>query len=286
MNILKKIFKAKEKFAYEGDNAELVHAMNNVALRDNDENRQRLYHAFLKSTLLIPTPELPDGFNEPGKHVAGAATTVKMVVFPDKQGHKVTPAFTDAEALRNWDTNTPSLGMNATALFKMVLNMEIEGVIINPFDPIRKMIRPGGFVNRAELELLSKQLVPSHIEPHGVEFQLNTGEEVMIGAPTVSPNQRVIEALRAAAAERTAIAELYLFQMATTNSSQTVIGIKPDRKMSDRGSDDLLPRALGNAIQTSLGEGQILDFMVLSGQLEEQIKACFAPIYRREAPKQ
>ena len=286
MEFLQKIFGSKGKLKYEGNNAELVHAMNDVALQDNDQNRQKLYSAFLKSILLVPTPELPDNFSKPGKNVLERPTKISMIVISDRDGKKVTPAFTDIDALRAWDPNVPSFGVNADAFFQMVLGTEIEGIIINPFDPIRKMVRPGGLLYRRELELLAKKLIPSHIEPQGVEFRLKTGDEVMIGAPAVPPHQSVIEALRAAAAERPAIAELYIFQMAVTDSSQTVVGIKPDQKMNGRGNDDQLARALGNAIQTSLGEGQILDFMVLSGQLEQQIKARFTPIYRREASEQ
>ena len=166
----------------------------------------------------------------------------------------------------------------------MVLGAEIEGVVINPFDPIRKMIRPGGVLYRTELDLLSKQLIPSHIEPHGVEFKLKPGYQTMIGAPAVLPGQRVIEALRAAAAEHRAIAELYIFQIATAESSQTVIGVEPDQKMHARGNGGELVRGLANTIQKTLDQGQFLDFMLLSGKFAEQVKAQFTPIYRRKSP--
>lgn len=282
MELLKMIFGAKKKFKYEGPNAELVHAMNGVALQDNDDNRQKLYAAFLRSTLIVPTPELPANFNKLGENVVQTTTKISMRVIPDKQGHKVTPAFTDIDALRTWDPNTPCFGISAVELFKMVLGTEIEGVVINPFDPIRKMIRPGGFVNRAELDLLAKGLIPSHIGTDGVQFQLEPGQQLMIGAPAVPPTQKVIEALRAAAVKHPAIAQLYMFQMATRESSHTVIGISSNQKLHVPDNEGELVRSLGNVIQPTLEKGQSLDFMVLSVQFEQQIKAQFTPIYDRE----
>ena len=72
----------------------------------------------------------------------------------------MTPVFTDEEALRNWDPNTPSIGLNSRDLFKLIVPLPFAEVIINPFDPIRKMIRPGGHLTRPEFEALAAGCLP------------------------------------------------------------------------------------------------------------------------------
>jgi len=278
MEFFQKIFGTKKEFKYDGPNAELVHAMHKVALQDNVENRKKLYEALLASTLIIPTPELPKGFQSPGEKLSGPNTKIDMIVLNNKNGQKVTPAFTDAEALRTWDPNTPSLGLKSQALFQFVMGTDIQGITINPFDPIRKMIRPGGFVTRLELDLLARGSVPSGFGPSGVQYQLKAGQSIAIGLPAVHPGPDIEEALRIAALRNPEITELYLFQMATPEgSSQTVVGIQVD-KIVPEGP---LVAKLIEAIRPILKEGQSLDFVFLRGKIGQDARAQGALIFRR-----
>jgi hypothetical protein len=98
---------------------------------------------------------------------------VQLHFITDKQGRKLTPAFTDIEALRNWDPNTPVLTAFARGFFEVISKYypDIQGVVINPFDPIRKMIRPMGAITLGEFEVLARGGVPKHAGAGLFEYQ-------------------------------------------------------------------------------------------------------------------
>jgi hypothetical protein len=159
---------------------------------------------------------------------------------------------------------------------------DIQEVAINPFDPVRKMIRAGGRVTRAELELLASRVVPGSAESKAVQFQLRANEKVLIGRPASPPSPAVEELLRSTAASFAAIAELYVFQMATqAGPSHTVIGINLGEDVS-REQQDEIARSFGASVQAELKGGQSLDFMFLRGAMREQIRKLGAVIFRRE----
>lgn len=231
--------------------------------------------------MIVPTPELPEGFRKPGQRPAEKNTRIDIVGINDKQGQKVTPAFTDLDALKTWDPNTPSLGIKAPALFQMLMGTDFQAVGINPFDPIRKMVRPGGRVSRRKLDLLAKGILPVRVIPKGIQYQLNTNQEVAIGIPAVRPSPQVEEVLRATAAGIPEISEMFLFQMATPEGHPlTVIGIQADAR-TPRARQDALVMMLGEAIQGKLAKGQSLDFMVLGGDFGKRITATGLSIFRR-----
>jgi hypothetical protein len=268
----------------EEGNPALVRAMHDIALNENPENRKKVYEALLGSMLLVPVPEIPADLNSlgPGLHTATSKTQIQLRRITDRNQIQVTAAFTDLEALRNWDPNTPYLGLNAPDLFRLVMGTDIQEVAINPFDPSRKMIRPGGRVTRAELELLAKGIVPGSPESKIAQVQLKANEKVLIGRPAHPPSPAVEELLRSTAASFSSIGELYLFQMATqAGSSHTVIGINLSEDVS-REQQDEIARSLGASVQAELKTGQSMDFMFLRGAMRDQIRKLGAVIFRRE----
>jgi len=130
--------------------------MHDIAINENPENRKKVYEALLGSMLLVPVAEIPADLSGlgPGLHTATSKTQIQLRRITDGNQIQLTAAFTDLEALRNWEPNTPYLGLNAPDLFRLVMGTDIQEVAINPFDRSRKMIRPGGRVTRAELERL------------------------------------------------------------------------------------------------------------------------------------
>lgn len=265
-------------------NPVLVRAMHDIALNENPENRKKVYEALLGSMLLVPVPEIPADLSGlgPGLHTATSKTQIQLRRVIDRNQIPITTAFTDLEALKNWDPNTPYLGLNAPDLFRLVMVTDIQEVAINPFDPVRKMIRAGGRVTRAELELLASRVVPGSAESKAVQFQLRANEKVLIGRPASPPSPAVEELLRSTAASFAAIAELYVFQMATqAGPSHTVIGINLGEDVS-REQQDEIARSFGASVQAELKGGQSLDFMFLRGAMREQIRKLGAVIFRRE----
>jgi hypothetical protein len=264
----------------ENGNPALVQAMHELALKDNEENRRRLYELLLGSMLLIPVTEIPPGLSS-GTQTVKTNVPIQFTGTVDRNQLRVTPAFTDVEALRNWDPNTPPMGIKTQEFFRLLMGTDIQEIVMNPFDPIRKMIRPGGRISRAEFELLSNGLAPTRVGPKGVQFQLKPNEEVFIGIPAESLSSEVEELLRNKAVGLPEINELYLFQMATqAGSSHTVIGLQLGKLIS-KEQEEKLARSLGDSIQSKLAGGRSLDFVILRGTIGDQVRSCGALIFRR-----
>jgi hypothetical protein len=258
-------------------NPALVRSMHEVALSDNPETRKNLYQALLASMLLIPVPEIPAGLKT-GLHQLQPGVQLQLLRLIDTNQVPITPAFTDLEALRNWDPNTPYIGLKAIDFFRVVLGTDIQDVLINPFDPIRKMIRPGGRVKRGELEILAAGQIPAAV---GLQTTpIKQEEKVLVGLPANPPSPEIQELLRGKAWQIPAVSELYFFQMARGQSSNTVIGVGLTHE-ADEAQKQEIARALGSVIRRELTPGQLLDFIFLSEPLGEQIRKIGGLVFRR-----
>lgn len=277
-----KWFSKKGQLPLEAGNPALLQAMHNVALQDNTDTRKQLYSALLEATLIIPIPEVPAGL-KPGANISDDKVQLQMAVLQDKGHRKVTPVFTDVEALRTWDPNTPYAGFKAQEFFKIVVGTDVQDIIVNPFDPIRKMVRPGGRITRAEFDVLATGVMPSAFTKSGVEYKIGGGQQAMIGIPAKKPSDEVLEHLRAMSDSIGEIRELYLYQIATQTdgswSSHTVIGIRLSEEASQTSEKEIIQR-LGQSAQTKLERGESLDFSVIHGNLE-QIRKSAVLIFQR-----
>lgn len=282
MVFFEKWFKKECQALPEEGNTALVQAMHAVALQDNPDNRKRLYSALLRSMLIIPVPNTPAG-SKPGLNTAAGNLELQMITMRDKQGRKVTPVFSDVLALRTWDPNTPYEGFKAQEFFKLLATTDVEEIVVNPFDPIRKMVRPGGRITRAEFDLLARGDIPSGFSQGGVEFKMTVGQRVAIGEPAKKPKVEVLETLRATANLMPEVKELYLFELAAQSdgswSSHTVIGINLATSASEDRRKQIV-HELGHGAQGKLNAGESLDFMIISNNLE-QIKRSAITIFRR-----
>jgi hypothetical protein len=152
------------------------------------------------------------------------------------------------------------------------MGTDIQEVIINPYDPIRKMIRPGGRVTRAEMDLLANGIAPSRVGPKNVQFQLKANERVAIGLPAHPPSPAVEDLLKKGATAFPEICELYLFQMARqSGTSHTVIGIGLSADVSGERTEEIVG-SMGKSIQPELKPGQSLDFVFLRGSMRDQVR--------------
>ena len=162
MKFLDALLGRKKDSPIDKGNPALVQAMHEVATNDNPDTRKNLYEALLASMLLIPVPELPPGVG-PGMQTLQSGVQLQLVRLIDANKNPISVAFTDTDALKNWDPNTPFIGLKSVDLFRALFGTDVQELAINPFDPIRKMIRPGGRVKRGELELLAKCELPTNM---------------------------------------------------------------------------------------------------------------------------
>ena len=135
-------------------NQSLIRAMEEYALDPTDRHRTRYFQELLGSFLAVPTAE-PWGLEE-----IAARKQFELLVYQKKDGRKWTPVFTDMAALRIWDPNISCAAKPGQDFFKAMMEIDLDEVVINPFDPIRKRIRPMAMVTRFEMKALAAGLAP------------------------------------------------------------------------------------------------------------------------------
>lgn len=267
-------------FGGKADNAALLRAIQGVASADNPQNWAKLYRSLLDCVLFIPVREIPAGLGA-GNHVLARPLDIALLQLTDHQQKAVTPAFTDEDALRNWDPNTPFLGIKSRQFFRMVKGTEISAIVINPFDPIRKMLRPGGRLTRFEFEALAEGIVPGRPDAGAVHMTFAEGKPVLIGEPANPPSTEILEALTTSARSTPEIKELYLFQMsAAEGDSHTVIGIDCSRRPEEPRVKKIL-ETLAAAVYPLLTGRNYMDFMVLDGSLGDAVRQCGKKLLQR-----
>ena len=194
------------------ENSPLPAAMLAVAHGDSPETRRVLYESMLKTWFLVPTREaVPDA---PGFHDIKEGTAASFSLEHDPAGLLVALAFTDKEALRNWNKTIPWVALQGTGFFQAVAGTEAEEIVINPYeldDPASKMIRPGGRVRRWEFEELAQGNIPQIQADDDAETQ--TAQSVLVTMPTQMPAPEVFDALGATASKFTDVVALYFAQV-------------------------------------------------------------------------
>ncbi|HEY4677439.1 MAG TPA: enhanced serine sensitivity protein SseB C-terminal domain-containing protein [Candidatus Angelobacter sp.] len=142
-------------------NSPLPAAMLAVAHDDSPQNRQMLYQSMLDTWFVAPTREVPP--DKPGFSPVPANVADALSLEHDSAGQPVAVAFTDEEALRNWNTSIPWIALQGTAFFQAVASTDAEEIVVNPYEPenpASKMIRPGGRIKRWEFEELAAGCIP------------------------------------------------------------------------------------------------------------------------------
>lgn len=256
--MLKNLFGSSKRGTSLPDPETLLKAMHSVALADTPENRGKLYHEFLKSWLWICVQELPEGFN-PGTNTLSAGANIPVVTPTNAKGVRVLPAFTDPQALANYDPNTPSIALSAIEVFKIAVNTGVAEVAVNAFDPVRKPIRPGGIVTRREFEALANGLVP-HPTPDGKGQVLTVKKpmQIQIGACTTPIAAEMKERLISNAARFPEVTRIFRYRMkyVETGTVSDVLGIVCDPP-SARFPE--IADALMAGVQPLIPRGQSID---------------------------
>jgi len=280
-----KLFLKRRGSQPSNENADLIQAMHDLALRDDAESRVRMYEQLLNSTLLIPTPEFPEA--SPAERNQGGLVSLQLTLITDNQNRKLTPAFTDIEALRNWDPNTACLSARARGFFETVSTYfpDIQGVVVNPFDPIRKKIRPMGTISKGEFEVLARGLVPRPGEMGLVNWQLPTiGIASILEPPTRALPDSVAEMMKGSAKNIPEIARLLVFSITLSHGSpQLTIGIGLDTNVR-KEREQFIVQALWSAIAPSLtGHDTLgsLDFVVMDRQIAARAEQVGGKVYER-----
>ena len=77
MNFINRLFRGGDECDVRFiENPQLIAAMEAIAKNDDLDTRRRLYTVLLDSTLVVPTPELPDPWANRGNHIADGKVTM------------------------------------------------------------------------------------------------------------------------------------------------------------------------------------------------------------------
>ncbi|HSK43161.1 MAG TPA: enhanced serine sensitivity protein SseB C-terminal domain-containing protein [Candidatus Binatia bacterium] len=191
-------------------NSALPAAMLAVAKDDSPQNRQVLYQSMLDTWFVVPTREtVPDkpGFAAVPTNIAGSFSLEH-----DSAGQLVAVAFTDEEALRNWNQSIPWIALQGPAFFQAVVNTGAEEIVINPYEPANpgsKMIRPGGRVTRWEFEDLAQGRIPQGDSSE----QEAEPQSVLVTMPRKMPSSEMFDAIGKVAGTFPEISGMYFGQV-------------------------------------------------------------------------
>jgi hypothetical protein len=191
-------------------NSHLPAAMLAVANEDSPQNRQKLYQSMLNTWFVVPTRETsPD---KPGFSTVPANVADSFSLEHDSNGQLVALAFTDEEALRNWNQSIPWVALQGNAFFQAVASTQAEEIVINPYEPANpgsKMIRPGGRVRRWEFEALAESRIP---QPDSNDQQTEP-QSVLVTMPKQMPTAEMFKVVGEVAGTFSEIVAMYFGQV-------------------------------------------------------------------------
>ncbi len=260
----------------------LLKAMNDIAREDTTATRDHVYKAFLNSWLWFCVPEMPERWKE-GVTVVPEGMQVKIAIPTNKNGKKVLPVFTDPDALKNYDPNTPHMALQAREIFKMALNMGVDEIVVNPFDPIRKPIRAGGNLTRREFEALANGMIPQRLpDGKGQVVTVQRATQVAIGRCATPLSEDIRLRLQNAAEQFPELHRIYRFR-----TSYPETGTVSDLLMLDcavsRERFHEIAAGLMSTIQPLLPSGQYIDLRALTPSDGPLVKKFGEIIYDRRS---
>ena len=255
-------------------NQSLIRAMEEYDLHPTDRHRTRYFQELLGSFLAVPTPE-PWGLEE-----IAAGKKFELLVYQKNGGRKWTPAFTDMAALRIWDPNISCAAKRGQDFFQAMMEIDLDEVVINPFDPIRKRIRPMAVVTRSEIESLAAGSVPE-LPPWKEEIDPKfKGWEGATFHPCGRPfPSRVELRLRRTAKQRDEVLKLVLFDVRYPSGvTRPVIGIDlwhalPDEEMA----------AIMKQLMRCVPRAMVMEFTFLNQYLRMELSGKTEVIFERSS---
>jgi hypothetical protein len=196
----------------------------------------------------------------------------------DSSGQPVAVAFTDEEALRNWNKTIPWIALQGTAFFQAVASTEAEEIVINPYnvdDPASKMIRPGGRVTRWEFEELAEGRIPEEdSNEQAVESQ-----SVLVTMPEQMPTPEMFNAISEVAASFPEIVAMYFGQVIYPNGeTHWTIAVEFAAVPSDKQLHRMMT-ALAEAAQSVFPKRVAADLLLASTALGESVKTLGKQFY-------
>jgi hypothetical protein len=260
LNKLREIFGSSKTPSGVPDPQPLLRAIEAIAKADNSGTRGNIYREMLNAWFWFCVPELPEALKS-GNTIVKSPTQIAMTVTANAAGETIWPVFTDPAALANYDPNTPHMAMSAKEVFRMAVNTGVAKIVINPYDPVRKPIRPGGSVTRSEFVALSEGRIPKANPPTRAEPRnIPAGAEVAIGRSANPLSEALRKGINTAGAQCPEVEKIYRYHMVVGRSGpgSDVLAILCDVKNDEQFSSAVVASLMA-VIQPLLPPGQFLD---------------------------
>jgi hypothetical protein len=250
-----------------------------VAHDDTPQNRRLLYESMFKTWFLVPTREEPQ--EKPGFHDIQPDTATSFSLEHDSNGLVVAVAFTDEEALRNWNKSIPWVALQGTGFFQAVASTQAEEIVINPYEPENpesRMIRPGGRVKRWELESLAQGVVPQPPDDEA-KAQDAASQSVMVSMPRHMPSAEMFSQLSRAAAAFPQVVAMFFAQIShPTGKSHWAVAVQFAAGVSQEQVDPAMAAVAGE-VRRVLPRKQHTELMPASDPLGEAVVALGEKFY-------
>jgi SseB protein N-terminal domain len=237
------------------ENPALLSAMDRDARLKDWPSRQHVYKTILESRVLLPLVELP------AKTKSGEKTELLFAADAKPNGEKWIALFTDEEAFREWDTVHPFVRLPARTAFTFLLKAGLDLIYINPFR--ERPTRPGGWLTKAEFEMLASGIIPVRRGSHQLEMKIDSDSTVKIEPPTQPLRADIIDALRDAAVGLRGLTEIVHIRLSIgSGPAHDALGLVIRKGIFQMSLQQIANRLMSR-IQPLLGEGQSLDVVPL-----------------------
>lgn len=254
-------------------NAALLRAMDQVSMSGTAENWERLYREFLNCRLIVPIREVPEEMRA-GLQVQEGHVPVSIIQARDNSGKLVTLAFTDLDALHDWNPEYQHVEVPARDFFQTIKDTEISAIVINLHRPDQENLRMGGRLTRFEFLALAEGMIPGQPDASGLaNMNLPEAMDLYITEAATIPRDQVLASAREAGESISEVQQLYLFQMTVPGGeAHNVLGIELAGQPRPARVEEIM-RMLAQSVSSLLKPGEYLDLLVLSGSLVEAARA-------------
>jgi hypothetical protein len=243
-----------------------------VANHDSDANRRVLYESMFKTWFLVPIKTMPAP-DAPGFHGIREDTASSFILENDSEGTLVAVAFTDEEALRNWNSSIPWIALQGAGFFQAVLSTDAAEIVLNPFEPENpgsKLIRPAGRVTRWEFEWLAQSLSPQDHMDDDAEPHPESPQSVLVTMPKQMPSAEIFKAISESAQAFPEVLGMYFAQLIYADGPHRAIAIEFAPGASDE-QIELAMVAIEKQASSLFPEKEPLDVLPVSTALGQSV---------------
>jgi hypothetical protein len=236
-----------------------------------------MYQALLNSTLILSTPQPPQGATREGWSKARTGLSIQFHSIENSRKKPGMLTFTSVENLRRWKKEeSPFLALGAKDILALALKSDMDSIIINPAGPT------GGELTRPEIQILSEGAIPQAASQDGAtDLEVKSGTQVAVMTPARPPSEKLLEALRQSLSVHPEIQSAYFFDVAIGGGTpHWAVGLVVQ---GDQAKAQAVFQATGPVAGKHLAPNEFLDFARLEpGPMFAEVNKVVQPFYQKK----